>query len=108
MLFRSHLDARRADCFEGLELRLLPDGGTLITGLLRDQTELYAMLSRIRDLGVALISVRLVKKGTTERAVTNLGSAKIYKPGGIEFSPGLVDLAPRGPPDPWRRGGIRA
>lgn len=59
---QGHLDARRADCFEDLELKLLPDGVTLITGLLRDQAELHAMLSRIRDMGIVLISVKLVKK----------------------------------------------
>jgi hypothetical protein len=58
---RGHLDARRAECFEGLELTLLPDGGTLMAGPLRDQAELHALLSRIRDLGIALISVRVVK-----------------------------------------------
>jgi hypothetical protein len=63
IIVRGHLDARRAECFEGLELKLLPDGGTLIAGSLRDQAELHAMLSRIRDMGIALISVRLVKKG---------------------------------------------
>lgn len=61
---RCHLDARRAECFEGLELTLLPDGGTLMAGPLRDQAELHAMLNRIRDMGIALISVRLVKNGT--------------------------------------------
>jgi hypothetical protein len=55
---QGHLNARRAECFEGLELRLLPDGGTLIAGLLRDQAELHAMLGRIRDLGITLISVK--------------------------------------------------
>jgi hypothetical protein len=60
---QGHLDARRAECFEGLELRLLEGGGTLMSGLLRDQAELHAMLSRIRDMGITLVSVRLVGKG---------------------------------------------
>lgn len=59
---QGHLDARRAECFEGLEMTLLPDGGTLIAGPLRDQAELHAMLSRIRDMGIVLASVRLIKK----------------------------------------------
>ncbi len=58
---QGHLDARRAECFEGLELRLLPDGGTLIAGFLRDQAELHAMLSRIRDMGVTLVAVKLIR-----------------------------------------------
>lgn len=64
---QGHLDARRAECFEGLEMTLLPDGGAQIAGPLRDQAELHAMLSRIRDMGIALISVRLVKKDTAAR-----------------------------------------
>ena len=66
IIVQGHLDARRADCFEGLELKLLPDGGTLIVGFLRDQAELHAMLSRIRDMGIPLVSVKMVKKDTTE------------------------------------------
>ena len=62
IIVQGHLDARRAECFEGLELRLLPDGGTLITGLLRDQAELHAMLSRIRDMGITLVAVKLVRR----------------------------------------------
>lgn len=60
---QGHLDVRRAECFEGLEMTLLPDGGTQIAGPLRDQAELHAMLGRIRDMGITLISVRLVGKG---------------------------------------------
>lgn len=59
IIVRGQLDVRRAECFEGLELRLLPGGRTMIAGLLRDQAELHAMLSRIRDMGITLVSVRL-------------------------------------------------
>ncbi len=59
---QGHLDARRAECFEGLELRILPEGRTLIAGSLRDQAELHAMLNRIRDMGIILVSVSLVRK----------------------------------------------
>ena len=64
---QGHLDARRAECFEGLELRILPDGETLIIGFLRDQAELHAILNRIRDMGIVLISVKLVKKGAAAK-----------------------------------------
>lgn len=62
IIVQSHLDARRADRFEGLELKPLPDGNTIIVGLLRDQAELHMILSRIRDLGIVLISVKQIKK----------------------------------------------
>lgn len=57
---QGHLDARRAESFEGLELKLLPGGGTLIAGPLRDQAELHAMLRQIRDMGIPLVSVKLM------------------------------------------------
>lgn len=60
---QGHLDVRRAESFGGLELRLLPDGGTLIAGPLRDQAELHAMLRQIRDMGVTLVSVKLIGQG---------------------------------------------
>lgn len=65
---QGHLNARRAECFEGLEIRLLPDGRTLLAGSLRDQAELHAMLSRIRDMGITLVSVKMVKQGSTAEA----------------------------------------
>jgi hypothetical protein len=50
------LDARWADWFEGLTITL--DGGdTLITGPVVDQAALHGVLKRVRDLGVALVSV---------------------------------------------------
>ncbi|OPX89854.1 MAG: hypothetical protein A4E53_01369 [Pelotomaculum sp. PtaB.Bin104] len=62
LIVHGHLGARRAESFEGLELRPLPDGSTQIAGFLRDQAELHAMLSRIRDLGITLVSVKLIKE----------------------------------------------
>jgi hypothetical protein len=62
ILVRGHLDIRRADCFEGLKMSLLPGGETLLSGLLRDQAELHAILSQIRDMGIELISVKQTGK----------------------------------------------
>jgi hypothetical protein len=43
--------------FEGLEVRI--DGQhTIITGLLTDQAALHGLLTKIRDLGVCLISLQ--------------------------------------------------
>ena len=56
--FRGHLDARRAQMFEGLEMAQEPGGETVLTGSVIDQAALHGILSRIRDLGVPLLSVR--------------------------------------------------
>jgi len=56
--FRGHLDARRAQMFEELEMVQGPDGDTVLTGPVIDQAALHGILSRIRDLGVPLLSVK--------------------------------------------------
>lgn len=52
-----HLDPEWADWFEGLEMRHLPDGSTEISGPVVDQTALYGLLNRARDLGLTLLTV---------------------------------------------------
>ncbi len=59
--FRGHLDERRARWFEDLTMTRLPDGDTLLTGPVADQSALHGILSRIRDLGLELVSVQQVK-----------------------------------------------
>ena len=58
--FRGHLNARRAQMFEGLEMVQGPGGETVLTGPVPDQSALHGILSRIRDLGVPLLSVKLL------------------------------------------------
>lgn len=53
-----HLDNRRAAWFAGMTIDRQPDGETLLTGPVADMSALHGLLSRIRDLGVVLISVR--------------------------------------------------
>lgn len=54
------LDSRRSGWFEGMTLTSQPDGTTRITGTVADQAALYGLISRIRDLGLKLISVNPV------------------------------------------------
>jgi len=58
---RGHLDERRAQRFEGLTMALLPSGETLLSGPVVDQSALHGILSRIRDMGVPLVYVRIVE-----------------------------------------------
>lgn len=55
---KGHLDERRIRWFDGLEVAQLPDGKTLISGPVVDQSALHGLLNRIRDLGMELISVQ--------------------------------------------------
>jgi hypothetical protein len=52
-----HLDSRWSDWFEGLDMRHLPDGSTEFSGWVGDQSALYGLLTRARDLGLTLLSV---------------------------------------------------
>ena len=54
---RGHLDPHWSAWFAGLDLAHDADGTTTLTGAVADQAELHGILTRIRDLGVTLISL---------------------------------------------------
>lgn len=47
----------RQDWFDGLTVANHPEGETLVSGLM-DQSALHGVLSRIRDLGLVLLSIQ--------------------------------------------------
>jgi hypothetical protein len=57
MTVNEMLDASWSAWFDGLTITHNADGNTLITGLVRDQTALYGLIDKARDLGLTLISV---------------------------------------------------
>jgi hypothetical protein len=52
-----HLDKARLQQFRVMQLILLPEGDTVISGEMADQAALFGLLIIIRDLGIPLISV---------------------------------------------------
>jgi hypothetical protein len=54
---RGRLDARWLARFDGLCLRHEHDGTTTIHGPVPDQAALHGVLTRVRDMGLPLISV---------------------------------------------------
>ena len=59
------LDSRWAAWFNGLHIS--DQGGeTVIRGLLEDQPALHGLLTKVRDLGLCLISVRRLDAGQAE------------------------------------------
>jgi hypothetical protein len=58
---KGHLESRWAAWFDGLTLTHDGDGTTLIHGPVVDQAALYGLLTRVRDLGLPLISVTQVE-----------------------------------------------
>jgi hypothetical protein len=55
-----HLDTHWSARFDDLALTLEDNGTTTLTGLLEDQSQLHGLLAKIRDLGLTLISVRVL------------------------------------------------
>ena len=55
-----HLDHHWSPWFGDLTLTHHDDGTTSLTGAVTDQAELHGHLTKIRDLGVTLISVAVV------------------------------------------------
>lgn len=64
-----HLDDHWMRVFEGMAITHLADGVTVLVGPVPDQAALYGLLSRIRDLGVPLISVQ--RQPTEDPPLTN-------------------------------------
>lgn len=51
------LEASWSAWFDGLTITHAPDGSTTLTGAVRDQTALYGLLAKLRDLGLTLVTV---------------------------------------------------
>ena len=63
-----HLDQHWSPWFGGLVLVHEADGTTSHTGVHADQAELHGLLTKIRDLGVTLISLAVVPAAQTTAA----------------------------------------
>ena len=55
-----HLDHHWSAWFGDVALTLEDDGTTSLTGVVSDQAALHGLLTRVRDLGVTLISVAVI------------------------------------------------
>ena len=63
---KGHLGRQWRDRFGGLSITLEENGDTLLTGPVVDQAALYGLLRKVRDLGMPLLSVNLVKPGLAD------------------------------------------
>ncbi len=54
---KGHLDDRWASWFGGLSITREDNGDTLLTDPVIDQSALYGLLKKVRDLGLHLLSV---------------------------------------------------
>jgi hypothetical protein len=64
---QGHLDSRWASRMDGLAFAFDSDGTTTLSGMLADQAALHGLLSRIRDLGLSIVSIqRICREGEGE------------------------------------------
>lgn len=61
IVVKGKLDSRWSHWFTDLQVIPQPDGNSLITGPIADQAALYGVISRLRDLGLVLVSVHRVR-----------------------------------------------
>jgi len=60
---KGHLGSQWTDWFEDLTITLEEDGDTLLTGPVVDQAALHGLLTKVRDLGMPLVSVNPLEHG---------------------------------------------
>ncbi len=56
------LDERWSEWFEGLVVGTGDDGTSTLTGPVADQAQLHGILARVRDVGVTLLSCRVLDR----------------------------------------------
>ena len=61
---QGHLDDRWSDWLGSLAVRRQDDGTTVLTGPIVDQAGLHGVITRIRDLGLPLLSVQRTGSGS--------------------------------------------
>jgi hypothetical protein len=63
---KGHLEARWVKWFDGMSITLDDNGNTLLSGPVADQAALHGLLKKVRDLGLALLSVNSVEPDAEE------------------------------------------
>jgi hypothetical protein len=74
---KGHLDSQWTEWFGGLDITLVDDGDTLLTGPVVDQAALHGLLKKVRDLGIPLLSVIQVQIHETNQYHSKKGIIKM-------------------------------
>jgi hypothetical protein len=59
---KGHLNSAWADWLEGLEVKLLDNGETALSGIIVDQASLMGLLNQLNRLNLTLLSVNAIKR----------------------------------------------
>lgn len=65
---KGRIDENWSDWFAGLTITHTDQGETILTGPVVDQAALYGLLSKLRDLGLPLVSVNPLEGADQEAA----------------------------------------
>lgn len=66
-LVQGHLQERWSNWLYNLDLAHREDGTTALTGYLPDNAAVYGLFARLRDMGLVLISFRIVNQKAPNR-----------------------------------------
>jgi hypothetical protein len=59
---KGHLNSRWSDWFEGMELKLIDTGETVLSGHIVDQAALMGILNKLNRLNITLLSINEIKE----------------------------------------------
>lgn len=64
---KGHLPETWSEMMECMEIICEADGNTTISGPIRDQAELYGLITKLQNLGLALISINQTITAQSEK-----------------------------------------
>jgi hypothetical protein len=70
------LDGQWTDWFDGMSITLEAGGTTLLSGPVPDQSALYGVLRKVRDLGLTLVAVNRTTGALNPQSTTQEGATK--------------------------------
>ena len=69
---KGHLDQSWSDWFDGLTIQYAEGDVTVMHGPIPDQAALYGLVAKARDIGLALLSIRLLENDASADANRSL------------------------------------
>lgn len=76
IMVKDHLDIDWSEWFEGLTIAHNDKGETMLSGQIRDQTALYGIIAKVRDMGLSLILVKYTAGESTKESSKEIGASE--------------------------------
>jgi hypothetical protein len=74
IVVKGHLDSEWSEWFEGLNITMVDNGETILSGPIIDQTALHGVLIKIRDLGLPLLALTRIDPDLSDVFTSHLYS----------------------------------